>query len=97
MVSNAKGFYLFILHSGGILGIGEAYLKKYWRFCNFGAPGGQFWINLGYSISYLATGDKLGTISDLGCKCKRCISIDTSLWYIFGHWGSIYLKIFTIL
>ena len=35
LVANAKGLYPFILHFGGFLGIGEAYLFKYLRFCKF--------------------------------------------------------------
>ena len=55
-----------------------------------------FFTNSGYFITYLATGDKLVTIGDLGCIFKRFISIHTSLWWIFGHWGSIFWQILTI-
>ena len=37
----------------------------------------QFLMNLGYLSNYLATGEKLVTIGDLGCISKRFISIHT--------------------
>ena len=52
--------------------------------------------NLGYFVTYLATGDKLGTIGDPCCICKRFISIHTSLWWILWHWGNIFWQILTI-
>ena len=56
-----------------------AYLEKYWSFCNLYPPWDQFLMNLGYCLTYLATGDKSGTIVDIGCKCIRFISTPTSL------------------
>ena len=45
-----------------------------------------------YLFTYLATGDKLGAIGDIGWKCKRFIFILHFDGY-FGPWGSIFWKI----
>ena len=66
---------------------GSIYLKIFTIF-NCEPSGGQLWINLGYFITYFFNGNKLGTHSGLGCKCKRFISIHTSLWWIFWLWRS---------
>ena len=70
LVAIAKALYPFILHFGGFWGIEEAYFDKYWRFRNVYIPWGQFETNVVYFFTYLATGDKLGTIGDLGWKYK---------------------------
>ena len=83
LVGNAKALYQFILHFDGFWGIEEAYFDKYCRFNNFDIPWprlGPFFMNLGYFSTYLATGDKLVTIGDLGYISKRFISIHTSPW-----------------
>ena len=61
-------------------------------FVNLIPPWGQFLTNFGYFVTYLATGDKVRTIRDLGCKFKSFISIHTWQWWILGTLKKYILK-----